>query len=775
MISRIARISFILILITALVIPPTTFSCGRYWDEPVFTPAFQPEDVAAFTQGKIGILLTTYWHIYLVSAYRDLSGVPLTPEEQKAVLNFWKDRQIEQEKVSNDRPYDWMDGWLQARSEALKETSAPTVQYFQPYGTYVWDQENNSGYYNCLPDSFRAASETLRERQEQFGESSPFLADWLAAQDQVFANCGNDALKKLAHEPFIPAEVAGNAPALLRADRAYQIAAAHFYAGNFVESAKRFSSIGDDAQSPWHSMAPYLAGRALLREATLNSQGTSFQVQDFEKAEAQFRKVLADPSRKEWHPAAQRLINFIEIRIHPALREQELAAALRTPAPTHFEQNLRDFEYLLDDCNIHGSCSNSASKEPVALDDLTAWIRTFQRNDPEAEVQAISRWRETRSIPWFVAAITNAHSNTPTVEELLSQAQRIKPDSPAFALANFHRARILVEAGKKQEARTLLDSFLEQSAKDLPVSSLNLFLSLRLLLARNLNEYLSYSVRQPAAVYGGGGDWGPASTRWQESNYFRDPKFAKGMLGEDARVILQSQTPLSDLIRAAESANLPDPVRRSIAHAAWVRAVLLDNTEATATVTPILKQLSPQLSKDLTQVLATPPGPERRFVAAIAILRLPGLSPEVTNLLPDRGELSKMDHYRRNWWADQDDPEVRAGNLGEHDPLRILYPSGKVDVPGFETRAGRARATAEWQQLAQVSTAPNYLSSVILIWTKSHPEDPRVPEALHLCVRSSRWGKVNDQTGIFSKAAFEFLHKHYPNNEWTKRTPYWFN
>jgi len=775
MISRIARISFILILTLALVLPPPpAFSCGWYPDEPVFTQAVGPEDVAAFTQGKIGVLLPTYWRIYLVSAYRDLSSVPLTPQEQKAVVDFWKDRHIEEERVLNDRPYDWMDVWLQARSQALKEKSAPAVRYFQPFGTYVWDREN-SGYYNCLPDSFRTAAETLRERQRQFGESSPFLADWLAAQDQVFANCGDDFLKKLGHEPFIPGEAAGDAPAILHADRAYQIAAAHFYSGEFVESAKRFSSIGDDAQSPWHSIAPYLAGRALLREGTVNSQGTSFQVQDFEKAEAQFHKVLADPSRKEWHQAAERLINFIELRLHPAVREQELAAALRAPDPTHFEQNLRDFDYLLDRCNLDGSCSTTASRKPVALDDLTAWIRTFQRNDPEAQVQAVSRWRETRSTPWFVAAITNAHSNTPAVDELLSQARNIAPNSPAFVLANFHRARILVEGGMTQEARTELDSFLKQSALDLPASSLNLFLSLRLFLASDLGEFLRYSVRLPAAVYGGGGDWGASSTRWQESDYTRDPEFAKGMLGEDARVVLQGQVPLRDLIRAAETTTLPDPVRRSIAQAAWVRAILLDNTQATASVTPILKQLSPQLSKDLTQVLATPPGPQRRFVAAITILRFPGLSPDVTNLLPERGELSKMDHYRRNWWPDQDDPERRARNLGERDPLRVLYPSGRVDVPGFEPPTGRARAAAEWQQLARVSTGPNYLSSVVLTWAKSHPEDPRVPEALHLCVRSSRWGQVDDQTGSFSKAAFEFLHKHYQDNEWTKRTPYWFN
>ena len=51
----------------------------------------------------------------------------------------------------------------------------------------------------------------------------------------------------------------------MRADRAYQIAAANFYAANFDEALKGFAAIAADANSPWQRNAVYLVARALTR------------------------------------------------------------------------------------------------------------------------------------------------------------------------------------------------------------------------------------------------------------------------------------------------------------------------------------------------------------------------------------------------------------------------------------------------------------------------------------------------------------------------------
>ena len=54
--------------------------------------------------------------------------------------------------------------------------------------------------------------------------------------------------------------------------------------------------------------------------------------------------------------------------------------------------------------------------------------------------------------------------------------------------------------------------------------------------------------------------------------------------------------------------------------------------------------------------------------------------------------------------------------------------------------------------------------------TESH--DPRLPEALYLAVRSTRIGCTNAETSKVSKAAFDFLHEHYPQSEWTAKTKF---
>jgi hypothetical protein len=64
---------------------------------------------------------------------------------------------------------------------------------------------------------------------------------------------------------------------------------------------------------------------------------------------------------------------------------------------------------------------------------------------------------------------------------------------------------------------------------------------------------------------------------------------------------------------------------------------------------------------------------------------------------------------------------------------------------------------------------------VAIEWATANPNDPRSPEALHLAVRSTRYGCTDKETGKWSKAAFDLLHKRYPNTKWANATKYWFN
>jgi TolA-binding protein len=80
----------------------------------------------------------------------------------------------------------------------------------------------------------------------------------------------------------------------------------------------------------------------------------------------------------------------------------------------------------------------------------------------------------------------------------------------------------------------------------------------------------------------------------------------------------------------------------------------------------------------------------------------------------------------------------------------------------------------QWAAQRKLGALPNYLCRQVIQWATNNPQDPRVPEALHLAVNSTRHGCTDSASGRWSKAAFDLLHRKYPNSTWAKKTPYWF-
>src|SRR5262249_62320226 len=98
--------------------------------------------------------------------------------------------------------------------------------------------------------------------------------------------------------------------ALIQADRAYQIAAAHFYASDYDTAKRMFADIAKDSSSPWRQVAPYLQARTLFRQAILRPGPRSEEDRGLlAQAETQAAAVLHDSSRRENHLAAQRTLN----------------------------------------------------------------------------------------------------------------------------------------------------------------------------------------------------------------------------------------------------------------------------------------------------------------------------------------------------------------------------------------------------------------------------------------------------------------------------------
>jgi hypothetical protein len=96
-----------------------------------------------------------------------------------------------------------------------------------------------------------------------------------------------------------------------------------------------------------------------------------------------------------------------------------------------------------------------------------------------------------------------------------------------------------------------------------------------------------------------------------------------------------------------------------------------------------------------------------------------------------------------------------------------------VAAPDF-LKTAQAAAARQYAALQALGTGPNYLCRMAIEWAQKTPGDPRAPEALHLAVRSTRYGCTDKDTGRWSKAAFDLLHSKYPNTTWANNTKYWF-
>jgi hypothetical protein len=760
--KRLLSISIALLLLIAILThAPRSEACGPFTLSAVFSFAVHPEyPLDRFAAGEIGVVQPTYARSYLVVAYRHLSDAGFSKDAQKGLVELWSDRL---NLRWPDEGEQGAEAWLAARKLVPGIGPDPKIDVYRnrekpdQYETYL----------NCQNDAFRNAATTLKDRIAKFGADSPAIKDWVAAQDEVFANCGEGK--------HIPQAAPSESDPLIRGDRTYQIAAANFYAGEFADAKNQFAAIAQDRSSPWNSKAPYLLARTLIREASLNppEQKTG----PLKEAEKQLNAILNDPSQRENHAASKRLLNLVRLRLDPEGRVLELAQSLRTGRQDEkVKQDLWDYTILLD--QVLGDTGEGPTRElPEALkaDDLTDWTVTFQTQTQKAREHAIEKWQSTASLPWLVAAISKVDGNHAQARQLLSAASAISINSPAYPSLAFHSIRLTIETGRYSDARSMLDELLKHR-EQLTASGLNLALSQRMALATSLDDFLIHAPRVPAAFsYDDDGREIPAD----DTDGSEQSKALKGkaLFDVDAAYLLNQQFPLAVLKEAAENQMLPPNLRRDVAQAAWVRAILLDDHATAEELVPTLKALVPEMSRNLENYLAAKDPGAKKFSGIYTWLKFPGLEPVVDAGAGREATLSEQDTYRDNWWCTAAFPITTQTEETTPEALNIkttfdLIREGRL--PGFLMAAQRDQGRKEFAAIRSVGAAPNYLCRETIAWANRNSADNRIPEALHLAVKTTRYGCTDRQSARWSKAAFDLLHRRYPRSVWTKRTPYWF-
>jgi len=742
------------ILLWGLV--PTAWATGPLGPEIRFfsRSGQDPEDDLAYFRGRLGILRPTFTDNRLYAAYRIMLGGRFSEAQAKQLLARCCD--------APETPFDAVTSWndLRKRVPGVPPAKEATSFRQRPEDMRIFDV-------SCFPNAYRNSAATLRARIADHGANNPLVREWVIGQDAVLLNCYEDS--------SLPEELPPNAPAWLKADLAYQIAATYFYRLDYTRAGQLFAEIGRDASSPWQKTARYLVARCAVHAAIEDK--TPKLIADAQQA---IDALATDPQLVDYRADAPKLASLLTFATRPQERARELERALLAPElPAALAVDLRDF-LLLERTGTRNT-------------DLGAWIYDIdvlstsgrEQDLAAAKADALGRWREQRNLPWLVAALMHLSPGDEDVAAAIAASRAIEAGSPAYYTLAWHRLRLLIGENKQEDARAELDQILD--GRPLPEGVENLMRYHRMKLARDLDEFARFALRRGEFVmylpdprtkldatalplksstsypY----DFGPA-LKWRTELFQPNPRY----FDTDGTAAMSFVMPLSLMARVAQSDRLPPNMQRDVALAVWTRAVLLDDAEIANSVTPTVARHFPQFGAGWRayQSAATPQ--QKKIEAALLLLRLPGASPWLSSGLGYPYVRDQIGLVATRWWerGDADNQAVP----GAPDDVTLCDDCAlplQFAPPAFLTSSDSDRARNEVARLRQLPGAPAYLGAIIIAWANAQPRDPRVPEALHFVVRATRYGEMNTET---SKAAYLLLHNRYRRNPWTSKTPLWF-
>ena len=700
---------------------------------PTFKPRDFPDNQAVFSRGNLGLITPALDKSEELIAYRNLSGLTIDANSPVGL--------VRNQPVANSTgtvPVTPDEAWREARATV---SPAPVISngymavgYIDPYkvskyGKYVFFQ-------NCLDDAFLTAARTLADRRQSYRDNA-LVSAWARAQDLVFSNCsGSHDSKGALLPPLYPEEPGPNLPTLARADRSYQIAAAHFYAEDFDVAEKLFREIAQNANSPWRQTAAYMVGRTLMRAFSLAGKAGAGDA-----ARAVFQRIAADPSAGGLRDSARGLTEHLNALDHSTETMQLLADQMMNPrSDAQLASAMEQSRYIL---------ATDAFQSAVARPDIPEpfdWVKTLESGD---EAHAVARWRATNRLPWLTVALIHASGKDDSAADLIAAASRVRADSPAYATVTYNAIRLRIERGETGGVRAQLDRLLA-SERSQPASERDAWRALRIRLATSFDDFLRWAPRTPT----------------NPTEFSKDPREASAVLAEDSIEVLNYYTPLAKIVEAVQSQRLPAWSASSLAVTAWIRAFMMGDGAAMNTLAPVVAKDHPEWAADLTPQVGA--GADAwRFRASVLIARNAQFEPTLDV------DFRKPIDPDNSWWCAVDIPQPRPEStptVAWRLPVTMRVPDAVISP------AERAEAKKEIDRLGQLGSGQSVVGPVILAWAQSHPDDPLVPEALHRVTRVVRYGCHEDKNnGRISKAAFDLLHKRYPQNPWTAKTGYWYD
>jgi hypothetical protein len=774
------RILFITSSVIALLPNKATRSCGPYFEEAIYTyrlhPALPLKDYAA---GKIEILKPTFARSYLMVAYRWIQGNGFDRSEQHELRLVWNPNEFEPKAPRTVYIH------VKSTDEVWKEL-ADSVD-FKPkrtqdrtvhYGSYWWDLRQYEERLGWM--ATENATNTLTSLIARFGLHSNEARSWVEGERLILET--EDSVN------HIPAEAPSNASLVVRQNRQYQRAAGYFYEADYNGAARMFQAIAEDDNSPWQALAAYLVARSHLRNGMRRYHGEldSLDLPELALAKQEFEVVEKDPRFKSMKEAAREIIPFVLARLEPDKRLHDLSHELLRPhSHKTLFQNLVDYRSILDHyCSVpdydHPTITQFDSLPKLKYhDDMTDWIRSFQFVDKWSKAYARRHYDRSHNVLWLSNLIMKASGKERYADSLVSEALSVPDTSKAYVHLRYHAARLLIELGRNDSARRILDEMI--AIPHLTTNALNDLRALRLEIAGTLDDFVTDVVRKPIDLsWEDSPDGAMGEEGYYDTSLTNRPEFSSSFDADGAQ-LLNVAVPLNSFLAIVEHGNLPDHLKRDLSLSGWTRAILLDSEATAVRFATLAKGVTPKLASRLSTYLGATSSEERHFTAIDLLAHAPGCTPLVDTGWGTYNEPTELWHLGDNWWRRLGKlPKANSDGYDEHHKYVDVWDYDRrfwqmpQRVPPLVNSEMNVQMAKELGKLRTMPVAVNYLGKEMLAWATRTPGDKRIPEDLHLVIEGARWSTGDSQTEKIMAQLFRLLHKRYKKTHWAKITKYYF-
>jgi hypothetical protein len=669
--------------------------------------------------GRVGLIQPGLHTLDLVVAWRWLSGVGFNGAEQQAVATGPRDERSGAEE------------WKKARAQA--GAGAVEVKESTPNSDYT--SNTRIGNHALL-----MAADTLRKRVAQFGKQSAAVKSWLAAQDRVFA----------WDKPELPETAAADLPLLIRQDRAYQKAAALHYRQRMLEATRAFGEVADDAANPWSGWANYALYGSPLADDSLMDGPKADLITEL-KPLLEMQKPSASPELCKAAAALENRKRYLAdpVAFYPWL----LANLARKDRGVALAQDIEDLRWLrvLEPWTLKLKDTQPAG--------VHAWINLMQKGTLD---EALAAYDARPGLPNLIVVMQKLKPEHSRAEAFLKLAQAASK-GPAYATLVHHRLRILVSQNRMKAAEALVDEALAYPDASHWPSSLNLWSSIKVACAKDMDGIAAHLGRRLASINEGYGLFGNDEHSDDDKE---DPRLLKGL---DPAVVawLNQQMPIAQWEALLAAPHFPVELKPELLEALWTRAAILGREDVMLRHQPALAKARPKAAKGLGE-WAAEKDPVRRKAQAFFVIWDQRFWPQ---LLTFRQEAFQYDTLYNRWSAPLDltTPTPKPGpgeSAPDPDgPIPGLISYGPRLAPAFLDANARKEGALE---AARISAPLTWFCEQALAFAEARPDDPMASDALSWAVLSSRKSNRDAKSADLVLKAFRLLHKRYPNSAGAK-------